>query len=142
MDLKYLLSSAATLAVGSLFLTASCADGVSALSEPGIRLPYSEHPRSWRYQNNVVRHGGGELGVREPINSTQLICQNPAPPVQAPKHNVWGGLTDVETASVLGWLFHQKDLNLTASHGPPFGNLTAPPKNVTQASGIPWENSV
>ncbi|KAJ5745952.1 membrane copper amine oxidase [Penicillium odoratum] len=35
--------------------------------------------------------------------------------IQAPKKNIWTGLTDPEAASVLSWLFEQTDLNLTLS---------------------------
>ena len=35
--------------------------------------------------------------------------------ISAPKDNVWGGLTDVEAASVTQWLFAQSELNLTVS---------------------------
>src|SRR3569833_2272115 len=68
-------------------------------------------------------------------NSTKLLCQTAAPAVTAPKANVWGPLTDLETASILEWLFHQKELNLTTRPtGPPFGNQTLPPPpgNVSQ----------
>lgn len=37
--------------------------------------------------------------------------------IKAPKHNVWEGLTDEETASVVKWLFQQPTLNLTVTEG-------------------------
>ncbi|PYH29045.1 membrane copper amine oxidase [Aspergillus neoniger CBS 115656] len=35
--------------------------------------------------------------------------------INSPNENVWGGLTDVETASVVHWLLQQPELNLTAA---------------------------
>ncbi|KAJ5587639.1 uncharacterized protein N7459_003404 [Penicillium hispanicum] len=35
--------------------------------------------------------------------------------IQAPRQNIWSGLTDPEAASVLSWLFKQPDLNLTTT---------------------------
>ncbi|OJI80543.1 hypothetical protein ASPTUDRAFT_129166 [Aspergillus tubingensis CBS 134.48] len=35
--------------------------------------------------------------------------------IKSPNENVWGGLTDVETASVVQWLLQQPELNLTAA---------------------------
>jgi primary-amine oxidase len=42
--------------------------------------------------------------------ATQALLANPAPYV-----NVWGGLTDVEAAGTVEWMFQQADLNLTVS---------------------------
>ena len=134
-------SSTAAAVAGCLVLAASSLGGVAAVSQGGLRLPYSQHPRSWRYQKDVRRRANEELGTGNAINSTQLICQNPAPLARAVKQNVWGGLTDVETASVLSWLFAQKDLNLTAHERSSHGNLTAPPKNTSHA-GPQWLNTV
>lgn len=42
-------------------------------------------------------------------------CASPgAQQISAPKSNIWGGLTDVEAASITAWLHNQQSLNLTA----------------------------
>lgn len=48
------------------------------------------------------------------VNGSACIETSP-PDFVAPKDNVWGGLTDVEAASVTKWLFGQRELNLTRS---------------------------
>ena len=143
--MKFSLPPASTMS--HALLLAYWVSVVSAFSHGDQRIPYGSHPRSWRYQNNVVRHGDHlqDISSRDTsINSTQIICKNPAPAIQAPKINTWSGLTDVETASILTWLFAQKDLNLTA-HEPDslIGNVTTGPRkpNVT-LSGPEWDNKV
>jgi primary-amine oxidase len=33
--------------------------------------------------------------------------------IEAPKENIWGELSGPETATIVAWLFAQKELNLT-----------------------------
>jgi primary-amine oxidase len=42
------------------------------------------------------------------------VVQN-AQTTDAPKKNIWGGLTGEEASGVVSWLFAQPELNLTAS---------------------------
>lgn len=46
---------------------------------------------------------------------TTASTDNNVTSIAAPKENVWGGLTDLEAASVTKWLFGQSKLNLTIS---------------------------
>ncbi|KAK0820778.1 hypothetical protein LTR75_001364 [Friedmanniomyces endolithicus] len=48
------------------------------------------------------------------VNGSACVETSP-PDFQAPKENVWDGLTNWEAASVTQWLFAQADLNLTRS---------------------------
>src|SRR3569833_2757126 len=84
-----------------------CADTALASLRGELRSPWTvdaSHHR--RRQRCVVRNRDDSAA-----NSTNLLCQTAAPAVTAPKANVWGPLTDLETASILEWLFHQKELN-------------------------------
>lgn len=53
--------------------------------------------------------------VRRDVNETASCTEALAAPIKAPKANIWGQLTNDEAASVVAWLFAQKDLNLTVS---------------------------
>jgi primary-amine oxidase len=53
--------------------------------------------------------------VSRDVNETVACAEALATPIKAPKSNIWGQLTDDEAASVVAWLFAQKDLNLTIS---------------------------
>ncbi|KAH7305808.1 copper amine oxidase [Stachybotrys elegans] len=53
--------------------------------------------------------------IRRAANSTGECDIVGAKDVNAPKDNIWGGLTTEEAVSVTAWLFSQPDLNLTAS---------------------------
>jgi hypothetical protein len=109
-------------------------DGALASPRDGFHLPWSTQPGARRFHDGVVRHGRRDPSPPKQMNSTQLICDKKAPVAKAPKDNIWGPLTDVETAGVLSWLFQQKDLNLTARPVGTFTNLTRPITNESFAS--------
>jgi primary-amine oxidase len=63
--------------------------------------------------------------TRDDTKETVACAEALATPIKAPKPNIWGQLTGDEAASVIAWLFAQKELNLTVS------------ENATS-----WDNSV
>ena len=52
---------------------------------------------------------------REELEPRGGCTVSSAAAITAPKTNIWADLTEAETKSVVGWLFEQKDLNLTTS---------------------------
>ena len=54
------------------------------------------------------------LSSKSYVNGSACVKNAPAD-FQAPKNNVWHGLTDVETSNVTKWVFHRKELNLTVA---------------------------
>ncbi|GKT48761.1 uncharacterized protein ColSpa_08942 [Colletotrichum spaethianum] len=53
---------------------------------------------------------------RQEYNQADQTCiESEAVSITAPKENIWSGLTELETISVVSWLFAQPELNLTAS---------------------------
>lgn len=51
-----------------------------------------------------------------PVSSAVPTClESNATVITAPKENIWGGLTDIEAAGVVSFLFSQADLNLTTT---------------------------
>ncbi|KAF9886523.1 hypothetical protein FE257_011430 [Aspergillus nanangensis] len=69
----------------------------------------------------LVRRGRGRKGLMRSLEGrshpkhAKTCDDTPAKAVDAPKENAWHGLSGDETASVVQWLFHQKDLNLTTT---------------------------
>ncbi|KAI9375379.1 copper amine oxidase [Aspergillus egyptiacus] len=53
--------------------------------------------------------------IKHPGKPVPLCDDTPPQEINAPKENVWYGLTDDETAAVAKWLFDQPELNLTVS---------------------------
>ncbi len=108
-------------------------DMASATLRGQLKAPWTLPGRSRRLQHSALRKRAGDT------NRTQLLCQATAPAISAPRLNVWGSLTDVETAAVLEWLYRQPELNLTA--GPPelpsFTNFTR-----DRPSSPQWDNRV
>jgi primary-amine oxidase len=96
---------------------ASCVLALGLLAQDVLASPQPKS--SW------VRNGRGRKAMADMINGKakakrlnmpRTTCPEvAATEVTAPKTNVWGGLTDVEAASVASWLFAQSDLNLTVS---------------------------
>jgi primary-amine oxidase len=60
------------------------------------------------------RYGPWSKRTKSAFNTTTYSCASTAPSVTASKPNVWAPLTETESASVVKWLFEQKDLNLTS----------------------------
>ncbi|PYH71223.1 membrane copper amine oxidase [Aspergillus vadensis CBS 113365] len=68
--------------------------------------------------------------------------------IKSPKKNIWGELTDVETASLVQWLFHQPELNLTAADdagewdntilNPYYAEILVGPLPVTNKTATTW----
>jgi primary-amine oxidase len=81
--------------------------------------------RGKRLIHDALRRGSEAHVTRDDANKTVACAEALASPITAPKPNIWGQLTDDEAASVVAWLFAQKDLNLTVS------------ENATS-----WDNSV
>lgn len=77
-------------------------------ARPGTTRPPSK--ANWR------RHSKPYASVRE-LAGRSSSCKSPPVQVdfQAPKTNVWYGLSDDEVAATTEWLFEQADLNLTAA---------------------------
>ena len=102
-------------------------DCTLAASDGEVQPPWAKQSWDWRYQRNVARHEKRASDSSALLNSTQFICQNPAPEITAPKDNAWAPLTDAELSSILSWLFHREDLKLTglstasANNGSPPG---------------------
>lgn len=113
-------------------------DYVSASLRGALRGPWVEHTGARRYQRDVVRRRADPPSGA--MNSSPLHCQAPAPEVKAPKDNVWDPLSHVETASILEWLFHQKELNLTIT--PPKLNGTGAPNETVPQPESAWDNRV
>ena len=67
---------------------------------------------SWKSKERQRAKAKEALGLSS--RAQESICTTRDAIVSsAPLKNIWAGLTGPETASVLKWLFHQKDLNLT-----------------------------
>ncbi|KAF1812382.1 membrane copper amine oxidase [Eremomyces bilateralis CBS 781.70] len=72
------------------------------------KVPHG-YAKNWLYSR-----GGKPRNETKPVNAESCV----APVVQtitAPKENIFAGLSDVEAASVVAFLFDQKTLNLTTS---------------------------
>lgn len=75
---------------------------------------------SWA-QQRAKGHGRKALSQainrRQFSNATDPVDCVPHDPldIEAPKDNIWGGLTGPEAAGVTQWLFAQTELNLTLS---------------------------
>ena len=96
---------------GSLLLAGFifCAD--NALSAP------SPDPKAtWVRQGRARKAASKSKIGKRWANETSSACPDTTyTKTSAPKANVWGGLTDVEAASVTRWLFDQSEFNLTVS---------------------------
>lgn len=56
---------------------------------------------------------GASIDKRWDLNQRDTCVVKDALDIEAPKENIWGGLTEPEAVSVVHWLFAQPDLNLT-----------------------------
>ncbi|KAL2843196.1 copper amine oxidase [Aspergillus pseudodeflectus] len=62
------------------------------------------------------QHPSDRWNGKPPNEESALTCEDTPPQeINAPKENVWYGLTDDETADVAKWLFGRPELNLTTS---------------------------
>lgn len=71
-------------------------------------LKKSLEPR--RQHGNITDQGFPSPTIPKPVGGCP---EKTAKSIQAPKNNVWLGLTDEELASVTKWLFSQEEFNLT-----------------------------
>jgi primary-amine oxidase len=62
------------------------------------------------------QHPSDRWDGKPPTGESASACEDTPPQeINAPKENVWYGLTDDETADVAKWLFGRPELNLTTS---------------------------
>jgi primary-amine oxidase len=85
-----------------------------------LALPRAEDT-AWKRTARAKKHPLQDLYQRTDKSAfssspTTACVDSNAVSITAPKRNVWGSLTDAETAAVTQWLFAQPDLNLTASN--------------------------
>ncbi|KAK1823601.1 hypothetical protein LTR12_002012 [Friedmanniomyces endolithicus] len=73
-----------------------------------------QHKAAWMRGARARLAKNSKWNSKSYVNGTACVETSP-PDFQAPKENVFGGLTNWEAASVTQWLFAQMDLNLTRS---------------------------
>ena len=71
-----------------------------------------QHKAAWMRGARARLAKNSKWNSKSYVNGTACVETSP-PDFQAPKENVFGGLTNWEAASVTQWLFAQMDLNLT-----------------------------
>ncbi len=123
--------SAAAFLVSAL---AACVwlEPAAAVLRGQLRLPGASQAQHRRHQRSVERRASSAP------STAPWECQAAAPAVNAPKDNVWASLTAAETASLMRWLYGQRELNLTArAADPPLGSLGG-----GGTSGPTWDNTV
>ena len=100
----------------SLRALASSALALSLLAHDALARPSYDPKPAW------MRNGPGKKHVsnifRRAVDSQRRAelpdcAETLTTQIKAPKANPWAPLTNVETASVVEWLFAQADLNLT-----------------------------
>ena len=74
--------------------------------------PLPDAKGSWKSKSRQ-RAKAKEALVFSAAAQESICTTRDAVVTSAPLKNIWAGLTGPETASVLKWLFHQKELNLT-----------------------------
>lgn len=85
-----------------------------AVAAPSPKVPWA------RQMQKAAAHSRRMLNAaitkRQATNETIESCDiSPAQEIDAPKANVWGGLTQTEAVSIVEWLFGQPELNLTTT---------------------------
>lgn len=85
----------------------------SELLPAATALPKTPWARQ-RVQSHSRRLLGASLDKRGEEPKEDCMVKS-ALDIDAPKENIWGGLSQAEAAGVAAWLFAQGDLNLTAS---------------------------
>lgn len=90
---------------------------LSTLTEDVFARPTVEPKIPWAYKGpsrkKMSNHIKRAMGGKKVNNET--CAKTLAKDITAPKANIWGPLTDIETAGVVEWLFAQPELNLTLS---------------------------
>jgi primary-amine oxidase len=83
----------------------------SSLVEALPKAPWVE-----QYARTRGRKSFASAVTKRNVTADPLDCviQN-AQKTEAPKKNIWGGLTAAEASGVVSWLFAQPELNLTES---------------------------
>src|SRR4051812_36970749 len=84
-----------------------------AFSGPPAGSPWRPIRRDYVGHGNAAAVADGRLAQR---NNGRASCTTPPQEekFEAPRANLWQGLSDEEVASVTTWLFEQQALNLTA----------------------------
>jgi len=88
------------------------ANDVLSAPSPDPKAAWVRQSRARKAASRVGKRWSNETSAQPAITS---CSDNNYTQVLAPKVNVWGGLTDVEAASVTRWLFAQPEFNLTVS---------------------------
>ncbi|KAK3384889.1 copper amine oxidase [Podospora didyma] len=98
--------------VTSALLLTSLAQDVLARPSPEPKLPWGRHGAG---KKKMADHIKRAMAGERRANNESACAYTLTTTITAPKPNIWGPLTDVETASVVEWLFAQDDLNLTTT---------------------------
>lgn len=95
----------------SALLLSSATQDVFARPSPEPKIPMRHKgPARKKMANHIKRAMEGNRP-----RTVETCAETIAADITAPKANIWGALTSVETAGVVEWLFAQDDLNLTIS---------------------------
>lgn len=100
--------SSRLLLAGSIFY----AHGAFSAPSPDPKAAWVRQGRARKAASKIGRRWSNETSAQPTVNS---CSDSDYTKTLAPKANVWGGLTDIEAASVTQWLFTQTELNLTVS---------------------------
>lgn len=95
----------------SALLLSSATQDVFARPSPEPKIPMRHKGAAKKKMANHIKRAM-EGKRAQPV---ETCAETLATSITAPKANIWGALTDVETAGVVEWLFAQEDLNLTIS---------------------------
>lgn len=112
--------SSSLLLTSSVLLIASLSSDVLARPAPEPKAPWVTQGRGRKGLMKSLLKRSVEESVSwnssTSSNSSRNACPDTAATaITAPKTNIWGGLTDLEAAGVVQWLFAQEELNLTVS---------------------------
>ena len=88
------------------------ANDVWSAPSPDPKTAWVRQSRARKAASKIGKRWSNETSAQPAVSS---CSENNYNQVLAPKVNVWGGLTDVEAASVTQWLFAQPEFNLTIS---------------------------
>jgi primary-amine oxidase len=88
------------------------AHGALSAPSPDPKAAWIRQGRARKAASKIGRRWSNETTAQPAINS---CSDNDYTKTSASKANVWGGLTDIEAASVTKWLFTQPEFNLTVS---------------------------
>jgi primary-amine oxidase len=88
------------------------ANDVLSAPSPDPKAAWVRQSRARKAASRVGKRWSNGTSAQPAVTS---CSDNNYTQVLAPKVNVWGGLTDVEAASVTRWLFAQPEFNLTVS---------------------------